>query len=386
MLLRYVLYSKGNPNLISSNSSKGEYGDACTCVITEYRQASQTQVQPFHAEIELFNMEEIRKMMRDHLEAYYEYHVNRQDELSEDELKTAELDAGTALKVFQALFADRQEFQGEDRAQNFLRTAKSSSESAILSDFVVWIESLISLIGGEGGILHRSGDTTEDLTFELETFVGINPTIENENGETLEASPSLWPIVKIVRVGLQSHFLSQGLIIADLPGMLHHVGFCDGSNWSILVLGLSDTNRARVKTTKQYIKECAYCVLVAPIGRVITDDIVHQRLMEAFRRPGVRKMLVTTKIDVSLIQLHLSQQILTGQELSPHTQPKKVAVTRQSLEEFTRLSHAQSLVARELKRLKSSVGKLEGEARKEAEQRKAFLTLVKMAKYRQLLC
>lgn len=61
---------------------------------------------------------------------------------------------------------------------------------------------------------------------------------------------------------------------------------------------------ARVKITKQYIKECAYCVLVAPIGRVNTDDMVHQRLMEAFRRPGVQKMLVTTKVDVSLTHKH----------------------------------------------------------------------------------
>ncbi len=269
-------------------------------MITEYRQASQTQVQPFHAEIELFNMEEIRNMMREHLEAYYEYHFNRQDEISEDELETAELDAGTALKVFQTLFIDRDEFRGQDRAQNFLRTAKSSSDSAILSTFVAWIESLISLIGGEHGIVYRSSDTTEDLAFNLETFVGMNPIFEDDNGETLEALPSLWPIVKIVRVGLQSHFLSQGLVIADLPGMLHHVGFWVGSNWSILVLGLSDTNMVRVKTTKQYIKECEYCVLVAPIGRVTTDDMVHHRLMEAFRRPGVQKMLVTTKIDVSL--------------------------------------------------------------------------------------
>ena len=170
-------------------------------------------------------MEEIRKMMREHLEAYYGYHLNRQDEVSEDELETAELDAGTALKVFQALFADREEFRGQDRAQNFLRTAKSSSDSAILSDLVAWTENLISLIGGEGGIVHRSSDTTEDLALKLETFVGINSILENENGETLEALPSLWPIVKIVRVGLQSHFLSQGLVIADLPGMLHHVGF-----------------------------------------------------------------------------------------------------------------------------------------------------------------
>ena len=170
-------------------------------------------------------MEEIKKMMREHLEAYCEYHFSRQDELSKDELETAELDAETALKVFQTLFADREEFRGQDRAQDFLRTAKDSSDFAILSDFVVWIENLISLIGGDGGIVHRSSDTTEALAFNLEAFVGNNPILEEEDGETYEASPSLWPIVKVVRVGLRSHFLSQGLVIADLPGMLYHVGF-----------------------------------------------------------------------------------------------------------------------------------------------------------------
>ena len=204
-------------------SSKGDYGGACTCVITEYRQASQAQAQTYNAEIELFNMEDITKMMTGHLEAYYEYHFNRQDEISEDELETAELDAGTALKIFQALFADREEFRSQERARNFLETAKSSSDSAILSKFEVWIANLISLIGAEGGIVHRSSDTTEDLAIKLEAFVGMNPILEDENGETFEAVPSLWPIVKIVRVGLQSHFLRQGLVIADLPGMLHYI-------------------------------------------------------------------------------------------------------------------------------------------------------------------
>ena len=192
-------------------------------MITEYRQASQAQAQLYNAEIELFNVEEIMKMMANHLEAYYEYHFNRQEEISEDELETAELDAGTALKIFQALFADREEFRSQERVRNFLKTAKSSSDSAILSKFEVWIANLISLIGAEGGIVHRSSDTTDDLTLKLESFVGMNPILEDESGETLEAIPSLWPIVKIVRVGLQSHFLSQGLVIADLPGMLHHI-------------------------------------------------------------------------------------------------------------------------------------------------------------------
>ena len=187
-------------------------------------------MEPYHAEIELFSMEEIRKMLRGHLEAYYEYHFNRQDELSEDELEVAELDAGTALKVFQALFADREEFRGQYGAQDFLRTARNSLDMLVLDKFVVWIENLISLIGGGGGTVHRSSDTTEDLVFKLESFVGINPILENEDGESLEALPSLWPIVKIVKVGLQSHFLNQGLIIADLPGMLYLVRLWGHSN------------------------------------------------------------------------------------------------------------------------------------------------------------
>ena len=210
---------------MDSDSGKGDYGGACTYVVTEYRQAFENQMQPFHAEVELFNMEEIRKMIHEHVHACYEYHFNRQLELSEDELEAAELDAETALKVFQALFSDQEGFRGQDRAQNFLRTAKRSSISAIVSKFMAWIKNLISRVGGEGGIVHRSSDSTEDLALELDTFVGTNSVSEDDFDEIIEASPSLWPIVKIVRVSLRSHFLSQGLVLADLPGMLHHVVF-----------------------------------------------------------------------------------------------------------------------------------------------------------------
>ena len=133
---------------------------------------------------------------------------------------------------------------------------------------------------------------------------------------------------------------------------------------------------ARVKTTKQYIKECACCVLVAPIGRVTTDNIVHHRLMETLRRPGTQKILVTTKIDVSLTYKHQGQPILTGQDISPHTKPQKVTVNPQSIEEFRRLSDAQSQVVRELKGSKPSGRKLGTKAKMEIEQKKSILALV----------
>ena len=89
-------------------------------------------------------------------------------------------------------------------------------------------------------------------------------------------------------------------------------------------------------------------------------------------------MLVTTKIDVSLTHKTRSQLIMTEQDLSPRTSPQKLGATLRSIEEFTRLSDAQSLVARNLKRLENSLPKLEGEARKEVEQKRTILALVKM--------
>ena len=208
-----------------SNSDKGDCGGACTYVVTEYRQALETQVQSFRAEIEFFNMEEIGNIIREHVEACREYHLNRQPELSEDELETASNDAETALKIFQALFADQEGFEGPERAQNFVRMAVQSSISEIVSKFVAWVKDLISRVGGEGGSIHRSSDTTENLAFELDNFLGTSPIFKDDHGEIVKASPSLWPVVKIVRISLDSRFLSQGLILADLPGMLHHVGF-----------------------------------------------------------------------------------------------------------------------------------------------------------------
>ena len=112
------------------------------------------------------------------------------------------------------------------------------------------MKDLISLHGGEKGIIHRSSDIPEGIAGSLEPFVTKNPVLVDEDDEKIEAVPSLWPIVKIVRVGLQAKILSRGLVIADLPGKLP----CRSARLilfnSVLSLALSDSNRVRVKTTK----------------------------------------------------------------------------------------------------------------------------------------
>lgn len=100
---------------------------------------------------------------------------------------------------------------------------------------------------------------------------------------------------------MRSKLLERGLIIADLPGLIP-----DAFVWALsprltfILLGLSDVNKTRTRVTQRYIRQCSYVVLVAPIGRVITDNLVQKRLVEGFHTHGTRKMLVCTWIDVSV--------------------------------------------------------------------------------------
>lgn len=47
------------------------------------------------------------------------------------------------------------------------------------------------------------------------------------------------------------------------------------------------------------MKRCKFGLLVAPIARVQTDNLVNKRLGEMFRTFGPNKALLVTKIDVS---------------------------------------------------------------------------------------
>ena len=65
--------------------------------------------------------------------------------------------------------------------------------------------------------------------------------------------------------------------------------------------GLSDVNQTRVQNTQRYLRDIDFCFLVAPIERVQTDSLVHERLNETFRLFETRKALICTKIDVRVL-------------------------------------------------------------------------------------
>ncbi|KAK5735797.1 hypothetical protein LTS12_026369 [Elasticomyces elasticus] len=75
------------------------------------------------------------------------------------------------------------------------------------------------------------------------------------NGRANGTEPSLWPLVKQVCIGVEGSRVLDKLTIVDLPG-------------------ISDTNEARIKVVREYIKTCDHLFVVGIIGLIIDDSLV----------------------------------------------------------------------------------------------------------------
>ncbi len=186
-----------------------------TCVVTEFHLASLCQETPFLATVELFGRIEIHGMLQDYLEAYYQFHLEKEEDLDEEELNERELKARTAFDVLVAIFAEQDCFRDENCALEFLNRATSDKDQTILQCFSAWIDELMEQHKPQDGLVHLTASTAEELNILLEPWVTTNSAV---NGDGFGQAPSLWPMVRIVRVGMQSKLLRRGIIISDLPG------------------------------------------------------------------------------------------------------------------------------------------------------------------------
>lgn len=176
---------------------KGADGSACTCVITEYRQAWPHQNSPFMAEIVLFLPEQIKTMLTDHFKAYFRYHMESHEELDEEALDEMEIHLTTAFDSFKAIFADRPEFQNEDTIRDFFGRSGSSDEKKIVATLVSWVEQVLLKNGAENGHIYLTADTASELTSKMEPCIKTSSAVVDSEEDSLR--PSLWPMVRVVR-------------------------------------------------------------------------------------------------------------------------------------------------------------------------------------------
>lgn len=173
---------------------QGSTGSSCTNVVTEIRKALPGQRKPFAAEILLFDEAERRSIIQKHVENYYQYFVESQEDLDRALVDNNKLHAMTALETFRALFCDRDEFLDDRCATAFLKNLKSGKDKQVLLKLHGWTDTLLSTLHAENGIVCRDAHTMEELSEQIEPFTRT-PCVLNEDS----SAPAPWPLVRIVR-------------------------------------------------------------------------------------------------------------------------------------------------------------------------------------------
>ncbi|OHW99019.1 hypothetical protein CSPAE12_02220 [Colletotrichum incanum] len=227
-------------------------GAACTCVVTEYHYHAGRD---FFVDVDLFSKEELMEQTTELLQSYRRFHLRADRMREEDGVEEAKEQADVAHDTFRAMF------RGRLGHGHFLTR---DSEKVVLSTMRSWLEQTYPQVGGR----HARGGLQECSRL----LMGLT-------SEAAEAGePAVWPYIKKIRVFLDSHILSKGLVLVDLPG-------------------LRDVNSARRAITERYLLDCDEIFAICNIGRVTTDVGVGS-VFELAKKAGLSNVgIVCTKSD-----------------------------------------------------------------------------------------
>ncbi|KAL1621779.1 hypothetical protein SLS54_005302 [Diplodia seriata] len=256
----------------------GDYGEACTAVVQEFRKPRPSQQTPCEAEVTFLLPQAREAALKDWLANFWDSHKSGTDEDEEGEFTAEGVDDevqsgegfATASDAIYSLFADHEECKNAEATKDFLSsTAASREDPHLLRKLGAWTEKLLKGLGVESGELVIRAPTPEDLRDSLAQFLAH---VDRER-------PSPWPLVKLVKCYFDSPLLSQDVVLADLPGT-------------------SDVNKTRVQATNAYMRDVDHTGVVAKIERVQTDTATHKSLIEAYKRKrGPNVFLAVTHSD-----------------------------------------------------------------------------------------
>ncbi|WDK22112.1 hypothetical protein CGRA01v4_13402 [Colletotrichum graminicola] len=210
----------GEPPLLSNS------GAACTCVVTEYHHHAPDD---FVVEVERFDRDELTNQVDELLKSYRRFHLHAREMSKDDGVEEAEQQAKVALDTFRAMFRGRlgdEAFLAGDREENVLSTLRS------------WLNETYPQDDGRYTMAEAQACSSLLMRLTSET-AGVR-------------EPAVWPYIKTIKVFLNSHILSKGLVLVDLPG-------------------LRDVNSARRKVTERYLLHCNEVLAICHIGRATTD-------------------------------------------------------------------------------------------------------------------
>ncbi|KAI3337499.1 hypothetical protein HD806DRAFT_476847 [Xylariaceae sp. AK1471] len=236
-------------------------GEACTCVVTEYHYHSAER--EFAIETERLSQAEITTQLKDYLRDYRHFHMNR-NSLDPDEVSYLEKRANHAIDTFRAMF------RGLLVDESLLI---SNAASDVLSMLQNWAQRSAPSISSE----RQTRRDPEGCSLENVSTDGA----------------VIWPWIKKVKIYVNSHVLSRGLVLVDLPG-------------------LRDSNTARCYIAERYLGKCDEIFVVCNIGRAATDVGVLGMVEMAKQAKLSNIGIICTKSDI--IEFDEAKKDFRGQE------------------------------------------------------------------------
>ncbi|KAI1130430.1 hypothetical protein F5Y10DRAFT_289396 [Nemania abortiva] len=239
-------------------------GAACTCVVTEYhyRQGDDCVI-----EIERYSLDEIRNQVKDLLLSYRHFHLHRNDldTRATGEAPDKENEKATENTARLAIDKLKSMFRNHIKDEAFLLANEA------LDTMYQWVEEAEKLLTTYG---ENSTGTLDECASTLSRLTSEGPSADDL---------TIWPFIKKVKVFVDAHILSKGLILVDLPG-------------------LRDVNSSRRNITERYVLRCDEIFVVCEMGRVVTDRSVED-VFHLAQQAGISNIgIVCTKSDLFEIE------------------------------------------------------------------------------------
>ncbi|KAI6870639.1 hypothetical protein KC338_g2956 [Hortaea werneckii] len=278
----------GLPNMAKAMAG----GQSCTFVGTEYEQPFPGQTKKLAAKVEYFGIASIRELLSRLIKDYNHWNFEREEDLNEEERQELSRLSKTAFTTFRSLFCDKEEFETIEAGREYLERAYQRKSQTALDEFFKWCKELLEEKEADekDRTEYLDADTQQGLLDQLEPLVFSNSQFKE---------PTLWPLVKKVRIGIQGPRILQYITLVDLPG-------------------LDDTNRVRVDASYEIMNNCEAIWVVAKIDRAITETGVDSLLM---RYGKLYKMvMICTGTDDNIDAGLASYLEGEGQDIGDHEQ------------------------------------------------------------------
>ncbi|KAK3646564.1 hypothetical protein LTR22_014196 [Elasticomyces elasticus] len=256
---------------------QGDSGGSCTWVVSEYGGLLPWQNKLYAAEVEFFPQHERHTIIAGLLADYYRASPKDIDPCDGPK----DVDQGiedhaimkTTTTAFRAIFNEHKEFATISATHDFLATAQSEDDEAILETLCDWADDLFNKsIGGDTGVRAQSS-TAQNLLWDLAPYMY---TLEERDGEPIV---SLWPFVSHIKFGLDNELLKRNISILDMPG-------------------LSDSDKTRVKNAVNHMRRCTHYMIIADVSRCKDDKFIREHLAKGYTTRGPnRTILVLTHAD-----------------------------------------------------------------------------------------